>query len=130
MGRYCIRAKKGDKKSKDVKCACQEDGKVVTFKMKKNCGPPSTEVLDPSNKVSVPSTEVLAPSTKVLTPAQTTMPNGKSRKKLESSLSLKKPPTGDENLHAKLERLIRNDGYRSAAWILEASRLYIKGVEF
>ena len=116
MGRYCIRAKKGDKKSKDVKCACQEDGKVVTFKMKKNCGPPSTEVL--------------APSTKVLAPAQTATSNGNSQKVRVINSNAEKPPASNENLHAKLENLIRNDGYRSAAWILEASKLYIKGIDF
>ena len=116
MGRYCIRAKKGEKKSKDVKCACQEDGKVVTFKMKKNCGPPSTEVS--------------APSTMVPAPPKALASNGNSQKTRVINPNPEAPLACDENLHAKLESLIRNDGYRSAAWILEASKLYIKGIDF
>ena len=115
MGRNCIRARKGGKHAKEerkVLCACQEDRQAFTFKMKRNCGPPTIEAEDLKDS----STEKSRPISKVKKDHE--LP---SKQKQDHFAA----PVGDENLHAKLEAIIRNSGYGTAAWIIETSKLFI-----
>ena len=87
------------------------------YKMMKDCGPISNEVkhtMDSSkgkNGANQKQLKDLSKSTPVFI----------TSKEKEKNTA----PTGDENLHAKLEDIIRSSGYGSAAWIIETSKLFI-----
>ena len=124
MGRICIRARRGERQTKDEKrvlCACQEEKEVVHFKTRKNCGPPSIEVTNmmDSSKEKMGTSTMQMKDQKLSVKQQA--PISITSKEQDQTLA----SAGDENLHAKLEAIIRSSGYGSAAWIIETSKLFI-----
>ena len=109
------------KDDRRVLCACPEEKEAVSYKTKKNCGPPSIEATHTtdSSKEKNGATLKLMKDQKQSVKQQT--PISITSIELDQTVA----SAGDENLHAKLEAIIRSSGYGSAAWIIETSKLFI-----